>query len=166
MIVPEIIDKLLALPAAFMRAAKMIGNPAQDSTKRKRARRSNGCGSFAMRIARHDKLPNDLERTLLAWRPRFHPISADLISGRVVCYVRQQALFSGQLCVARGAFLPMMSVEQTGHLIDWAIAGVIVVGGLFYFFGPVALRTDDVIAVGLVILALIGFRIGLRRYRE
>jgi len=62
--------------------------------------------------------------------------------------------------------MPMMSVEQTGHLIDWAIPGVIVIGGLFYFFGPVALRTDDVIAVGLVILALIGFRIGLRRYRE
>jgi len=59
-----------------------------------------------------------------------------------------------------------MTVEQTSHLIDLAIAGLIVIGGLFYFFGPVALRTDDVIAVGLVILALIGFRIGLRRYRE
>ena len=57
-------------------------------------------------------------------------------------------------------------MRQTYHLIDWAIAGLIVIGGLFYFFGPVALRTDDVIAVGLVILALIGFRIGLRRYRE
>jgi hypothetical protein len=62
--------------------------------------------------------------------------------------------------------MPMMSVEQTSHLIDWAIVGLILIGGLFYFFGPVALRTDDVIAVGLVILALIGFRIGLRRYRE
>ena len=60
----------------------------------------------------------------------------------------------------------MMTVERTSHLIDWAIAGLIVIGGLLYFFGPVALRTDDVIAVGLVILALIGFRIGLRRYRE
>ena len=59
-----------------------------------------------------------------------------------------------------------MTVEQTSHLIDLAIAGLIVIGGLFYFFGPVALRTDDVIAVGLVILALIVFRIGLRRYRE
>jgi hypothetical protein len=57
-------------------------------------------------------------------------------------------------------------VRQTSHLIDWAIAGLIVIGGLFYFFGPVALRTDDVIAVGLVILALIGFRLGLRRYGE
>jgi hypothetical protein len=62
--------------------------------------------------------------------------------------------------------MPMMSVEQTSHLLDWAIVGLILIGGLFYFFGPVALRTDDVIAVGLVILALIGFRIGLRRYRE
>jgi hypothetical protein len=57
-------------------------------------------------------------------------------------------------------------VMQTNHLIDWAIAGLIVIGGLFYFFGPVALRTDDVIAVGLVILVLIGIRLGLRRYRE
>jgi len=57
-------------------------------------------------------------------------------------------------------------MRQTYHMIDWAIAGLIVIGGLFYFFGPLALRTDDVIAVGLVILALIGFRIGLRRYRE
>jgi len=59
-----------------------------------------------------------------------------------------------------------MTVEQTSHLIDLTIAGLIVIGGLFYFIGPVALRTDDVIAVGLVISALIGFRIGLRRYRE
>src|SRR6516164_11449908 len=100
MVAPEIVDKLLALPAAFMRAAEMVGNPAQDRANRKRPRRSNGCGSFAMRVARHDKLPNDLERTLLAWCPRFHPITAELISGSVVCYMRQQALFSGQLCVA------------------------------------------------------------------
>jgi hypothetical protein len=60
----------------------------------------------------------------------------------------------------------MAPVRQTSHLIDWAIAGLIVIGGLFYFFGPVALRTDDVIAVGLVILVLIGIRLGLRRYRE
>jgi hypothetical protein len=57
-------------------------------------------------------------------------------------------------------------VKQTNHLIDWAIAGLIVIGGLFYFFGPVVLRTDDVIAVGFAILALIGIRLGLRRYRD
>jgi len=56
-------------------------------------------------------------------------------------------------------------VTQTSQLVDWAIAGLIV-GGLFYFFGPVALRTDDVIAAGRAILALISFRVGLRRYRE
>ena len=56
-------------------------------------------------------------------------------------------------------------MRQTNHLIDWAIAALIVIGGLFYFFGPMALRTDDVIAVGLVILVLIGIRLGLRRYR-
>jgi hypothetical protein len=57
-------------------------------------------------------------------------------------------------------------VRQTSHLIDWAIAILIVIGGLFYFFGPVGVRTDDVIAVGIAILALIGIRLGLRRYRE
>ena len=57
-------------------------------------------------------------------------------------------------------------MRQTDHVVDWAIAGLIVIGGLFYFFGPVALRTDDVIAVGLAIIALIGVRLGLRRYRE
>ena len=56
-------------------------------------------------------------------------------------------------------------MTQTSQLVDWAIAGLIV-GGLFYFFGPVALRTDDVIAAGRAILALISFRVGLRRYRE
>jgi hypothetical protein len=60
----------------------------------------------------------------------------------------------------------LASVRQTNHLINWAIAGLIVIGGLLYFFGPVVLRTDDVIAVGLVILVLIGIRLGLRRYRE
>jgi hypothetical protein len=41
--------------------------------------------------------------------------------------------------------------------------GLIVIGGLLYFFGPVSLRTDEVIVIGLIILALIGFQIGLRR---
>jgi hypothetical protein len=63
----------------------------------------------------------------------------------------------------RGHPFGLAPVWQTNHLIDWAIAGLIVIGGLFYFFGPVVLRTDDVIAVGLVILVLIGIRLGLRR---
>jgi hypothetical protein len=57
-------------------------------------------------------------------------------------------------------------MRQASDLIDWAIGGLIVIGGLFYFFGPVALKTDDVIAVGSAILALNGVRLGLRRYRE
>jgi len=57
----------------------------------------------------------------------------------------------------------MMSVSQASHLIDWVIAGLIVIGGLLYFFGPASLRTHEVIVVGLIILALIGFQIGLRR---
>src|SRR6516165_7975537 len=60
----------------------------------------------------------------------------------------------------------MMIVRQASYLIDWVIVGLIVIGGLFYFFGPRSLRTDEVIVVGLMILALIGFQIGLRRYGE
>jgi hypothetical protein len=48
MIPLEIVDKLLALPAAVTRAAEMVGNPAQDSAKRKRPRRSKRSASFAM----------------------------------------------------------------------------------------------------------------------
>ena len=50
----------------------------------------------------------------------------------------------------------MMTVRQV-------IVGVIVIGGLLYFFGPTSLRTDEVIVIGLIILALIGFQIGLHR---
>jgi len=57
----------------------------------------------------------------------------------------------------------MMTVRQASYLIDWVIVGLIVIGGLLYFFGPASLRTDEVIVVGLIILALIGFQIGLRR---
>jgi hypothetical protein len=59
----------------------------------------------------------------------------------------------------------MMTVRRASHLIDWVIAGLILMGGLLYFFGPTALRTDEVVVIGLMILALIGFQIGLRRSR-
>jgi hypothetical protein len=59
----------------------------------------------------------------------------------------------------------MMTVRQASHLIDWVIASLIVMGGLLYFFGPTGLRTDEVVVIGLMILALIGFQIGLRRSR-
>jgi hypothetical protein len=57
----------------------------------------------------------------------------------------------------------MMTVRQASHLIDWVIDGLIVIGGLLYFFGPASLRTDKVIIIGLIILALIGLQVGLRR---
>ncbi len=57
----------------------------------------------------------------------------------------------------------MMTLRQASQLIDGVIVALIAIGGLFYFFGPVSLRTDEVVVVGLMILALIGFQIGLRR---
>jgi hypothetical protein len=57
----------------------------------------------------------------------------------------------------------MMTVMQASYLIDWVIVGLIAIGGLLYFLGPASLRTDEVIVIGLMILALIGFQIGLRR---
>ena len=70
-----------------------------------------------------------------------------------------------QIAAVVGAVLggTMMTVRQACHLIDWVIAGLIVIGGLLYFFGPASLRTDEVIVIGLIILGLIGFQIGLRR---
>jgi hypothetical protein len=56
-----------------------------------------------------------------------------------------------------------MTVRQASQLLDWAVVALIVIGGLFYFFGPRSLRTDEVIIIGLMILALMGFQIGLRR---
>jgi hypothetical protein len=43
---------------------------------------------------------------------------------------------------------------------------LIVAGILLYFFGPAALRTDELIVIGLLILALIGFRVWLGRRGE
>jgi len=57
MIAPEIVDKLLALPAAFTRATEIMVNPAQNSAKRESPRCSKCYISFTMRVARHDKLP-------------------------------------------------------------------------------------------------------------
>ena len=57
----------------------------------------------------------------------------------------------------------MMSVTQTTRLIPWLIVGLIVVGILLYLFGPTALRTDELIVVGLLIIGLIWFQVWLRR---
>ena len=56
-----------------------------------------------------------------------------------------------------------MTVRQASQLVDWVVVAPIVIGGLFYFFGPRSLRTGEVVVVGLMVLALIGFQIGLRR---
>jgi len=57
----------------------------------------------------------------------------------------------------------MMTVAQTGRLVPWTIAALIVIGILLHFFGPAQLETDELIVLGLVIVALIGFRVWLRR---
>jgi hypothetical protein len=49
----------------------------------------------------------------------------------------------------------MMTVMQTARLLRWVIAGLILLGVLLYFFGPAALRTEEVIVVGLMIAGLI-----------
>jgi len=56
----------------------------------------------------------------------------------------------------------MMTTTQTGRLVVWVIAGLVVVGVLLYFFGPVEMRTDEIIVVSLVILGLICFLVWLR----
>ncbi|HEV3161597.1 MAG TPA: hypothetical protein VGZ89_16670 [Xanthobacteraceae bacterium] len=57
----------------------------------------------------------------------------------------------------------MMTVTQTTRLIAWVIAGLVVVGILLYSFGPAALRTDELIIIGLLIIGLIWFQVWLRR---
>jgi hypothetical protein len=66
MIADEIVDKLLALPAAITRTAEMIGDSAQNGVKRERLMCGESSASFAMRVARHDKLPKSSGLTFLA----------------------------------------------------------------------------------------------------
>ena len=58
----------------------------------------------------------------------------------------------------------MMMVTQTTRLIAWVIVGLIVVGTLLYLFGPAAMRTDELIIIGLLIIGLIWFQVWLRRH--
>jgi Na+-translocating ferredoxin:NAD+ oxidoreductase RnfD subunit len=60
----------------------------------------------------------------------------------------------------------MITVAQTTRLIAWVIIGLIVLGTLLYFFGPAALRTDELIIIGALILGLIWFQVWLRRRSE
>jgi cytochrome b len=57
----------------------------------------------------------------------------------------------------------MTTVKQTTRLIAWVIAGLIMTGILLYSFGPAALRTDEVVVIGLLVLGLIWFQAWLRR---
>jgi hypothetical protein len=57
----------------------------------------------------------------------------------------------------------MMTVTQTTRLLAWVILGLIVLGILLYLFGPAALRTDELIVIGLLIIGLIWFQVWLRR---
>jgi len=60
----------------------------------------------------------------------------------------------------------MMTVTETARLLRWVIAGVILLGVLLYIFGPTALRTDEVIIVGLMIAGLIWLDVWVRRQSE
>lgn len=55
-----------------------------------------------------------------------------------------------------------MTLMQTRRLLIWAIVALIIVAILLYIFGPATLRTDEIIVVGLLVVALIGLRIWLR----
>jgi hypothetical protein len=57
----------------------------------------------------------------------------------------------------------MMTVTQTTRLLAWVILGLIVLGILLYLLGPAALRTDELIVIGLLIIGLIWFQVWLRR---
>lgn len=57
----------------------------------------------------------------------------------------------------------MMTMTQTTRLLAWVIVGLIVLGILLYLFGPAALRTDELIVIGLLIIVLIWFQVWLRR---
>lgn len=60
----------------------------------------------------------------------------------------------------------MMTVTQTARLLRWVIAGVVLLGVLLYFFGPAALRTDEIIVIGLMIVVLIWLQVRLRQHSE
>ena len=60
----------------------------------------------------------------------------------------------------------MMTVTQASRLIAWVIVGLIVLAILLYLFGPTALRTDELVVIGLLIIGLIWFQVWLRRRGE
>jgi hypothetical protein len=57
----------------------------------------------------------------------------------------------------------MMTVMQTTRLITWVIIGLVVLANVLYWFGPAALRTYELVIIGLMIMGLIWFQVWLRR---
>ena len=57
----------------------------------------------------------------------------------------------------------MLTVTQIARRIPWVIMGLILLGGLLHFFGPAELENDELIVIGVLIVALICFQVWLRR---
>ena len=57
----------------------------------------------------------------------------------------------------------MITAAQTRRLVLWTVVALIIVALLLHFFGPAELETDELIVIAAVIVALIGFRVWLRR---
>jgi hypothetical protein len=57
----------------------------------------------------------------------------------------------------------MMTTVQTTRLISWVIVGLVVLANLLYWLGPTALRTEELLVIGLLIIGLIWFQVWLRR---
>jgi hypothetical protein len=55
----------------------------------------------------------------------------------------------------------MQTMKQATRLVPWVIVGLIALGILLHFFGPAALETDELIVIGLLIFALVVFRVWL-----
>jgi hypothetical protein len=56
----------------------------------------------------------------------------------------------------------MITAAQTGRVVTWTIVGLVVLAVLLHFFGPAQLEWDELIVIGLLIVALIGLRVGFR----
>ncbi len=56
----------------------------------------------------------------------------------------------------------MMKMMQTS-LLSFVVVGLVVLANLLYWFGPAAMRTEELIVIGLLIVGLITFQTWLRR---
>jgi hypothetical protein len=77
-------------------------------------------------------------------------------------YARYELRVASDACGVTGECL--MTVAQSARLLRWVIAGLILLGVLLYFFGPAALRSDEVIIIGLMIVALIWLQVRLHQH--